>query len=89
MLLNQMYVVKRATFPNFTSDDATELDDDEEDDVVYDLDLEDFFPISESELESSVEEGDGNKMIETAVFLDHVGYRRLSQVTIYVTGHRT
>ena len=81
-----MYVVKRATFPNFTSDHATELDDEEEVDSIYDLDLDDlydidYFPISGGTIQSSKKEGDDNMMIETAVFLDYVGYRRLSQVT--------
>ena len=87
-----MYIVKRATFPNFTSDHATELDYEEEDYSIYDLDLDDlddidFFPISGGTLQSSKKEGDDNKMIETAVFLDHIGYRRLSQVTQYDARH--
>lgn len=87
-----MYIVKRATFPNFTSDHATELDYEEEDYSIYDLDLDDlddidFFPISGGTLQSSKKEGDDNKMIETAVFLDHIGYRRLSQVKQYDARH--
>ena len=75
MLVNDFYVVKRATFPNFTDDDTEEID------YWYDEDapiIEVDFPIEDHEATS--EGGDANPMIETAVFLDHVGYRRLSQV---------
>ena len=48
-----------------------------------DLDDFDYFPISGGTLQSSMKEGVNNKMIETAVFLDHVGYRKLSQVTTF------
>ena len=84
MLVNDYYIVKRAVFPNFTADDTEDIDYwyDSEDDTVIDIDIDDFYPLEEDEfLPIDGEEGRDNKMIEAAVFLDHVGYQRLSQVS--------
>ena len=121
-----MYIVKRATFPNFTSDDtedappslapiASVIDVDfpiEADDqevptrtVLYCTVL--YSPVSCIVLYYAVlfcmfctalyctvlqvphQAGDGDKVIEAAVFLDHVGYSRLAQVSqlALVSGH--
>ena len=73
MLINDLYLVKRATFPNFIEDseDIKEIDDDDE---VFVLDIE--FPIEETNLDHEAD----NNIIEMAVFLDQVGYQRLSQL---------
>ena len=78
--INDYYIVKRATFPNFTHDDNEELDywEGDEDDTVLDIDIDDFYPIEPDEVSSK--EDEENKMIEAAVFLDPVGYQRLAQV---------
>ena len=75
MLINDLYLVKRATFPNFIEDseDIKEIDDDDDEDDVT-LDIE--FPIEETNLDQEAD----NNMIEMAVFLDQVGYQRLSQL---------
>ena len=81
--VKDMYIVKRATFPNFTADDTEDIDIDnwenEEDDSdgIYDIGNYPIEPDYQYNEEDEIEE---NKMIETAVFLDHVGYSRLSQV---------
>ena len=75
MLINDLYLVKRATFPNFIEDseDIEEIDDeDSEDDITLDIE----FPIEETHLDQEAD----NNMIEMAVFLDQVGYQRLSQL---------
>ena len=75
MLINDLYLVKRATFPNFIEDseEIKEIDDDN-DDEVFVLDVE--FPIEETNLDQEAD----NSIIEMAVFLDQVGYQRLSQL---------
>ena len=120
--VKDMYIVKRATFPNFTSDDtedappslaplASVIDVDfpiEADDqevptrtVLYCTVL--YSPVLYctmlycsvcsvlycTVLQVPHQAGDGDKVIEAAVFLDHVGYSRLAQVSqlALVSGH--
>jgi hypothetical protein len=77
VLVDDLYIVKRATFPNFTADDTQEIDYwYNEDDAVLDID----FPIDSDEQETTGSEGDENMMIETAIFFDHVAYNRFSKI---------
>ena len=51
---------------------VTQPDEDSEDDITLDIE----FPIEETHLDQEAD----NNMIEMAVFLDQVGYQRLSQL---------
>ena len=77
VLVDDLYIVKRATFPNFTMDDTQEIDYwYNDDDAVLDID----FPIDSDVQESPDSEGNENKMIEAAIFFDHVAYNRFSKI---------
>ena len=78
MLVNDLYIIKRAVFPKFTEDDTEDIDYDEwydhdYDDVLIDID----FPI---EPIVELDEEDANPMVEAGVFIDQVAYKRLAQV---------
>ena len=82
MLINDLYLVKRAIFPNFIEDeeDNKEIDVDSwYPDLVQVLDVEEYeFPIESDDQATDTE--NQNKIIEMAVFLDLAGYNRLSQL---------
>ena len=84
MLINDLYLVKRATFPNFIEDeeDNKEIDSSSwfsEIPEVIDVDEYDY-PIEADDQATILDAESQNKIIELAVFLDQVGYNRLSQL---------
>ena len=69
MIINEYYIVKRATFPNFTINDSTDFDDwHEEDDNELEIEL----------FETDSPGPEAPKTIEMAIFFDHVAYSRFS-----------
>ena len=77
ILVDDLYIVKRAIFPNFTMDDTQEIDYwYNDDDAVLDID----FPIDSDVQESPDSEGNENKMIEAAIVFDFVAYNRFSKI---------
>lgn len=83
--INDFFLVKRVTFPNFTGSDTEELQWDDADTGEnigkgeFELEFGDVdeFPLEELEVEGEEQK---NKMVETAIFFDHVAYKRFSAV---------
>ena len=59
MVVTDLYIVQRATFPNFTADHTQEMEEELEEENQSILDIE--FPI-ESDNQETDEEGGGNKV---------------------------
>lgn len=72
VLVNEHYIVKRATFPNFDSHDSTAFSDweVEVDDTILDIEL----------FETEMSDTSTPKLIETAIFFDHIAYNKFSSV---------
>ena len=83
--INDFFIVKRVIFPNFTGSDTEELqwdDTDSEENLREEDEFElefadDEYPLEELEVGG---EEPKNKMVETAIFFDHVAYKRFSAV---------
>ena len=57
MVVTDLYIVQRATFPNFTADHTQEMEEELEEETILDIE----FPI-ESDNQETEEEGGGNKV---------------------------
>ena len=69
VLVDDLYIVKRAIFLNFTMDDTQEID------YWYN-----DFPIDSDVQETPDTEGNINEMIEAAIFFDYVAYEWFSKL---------
>ena len=89
--INDFFLVKRVTFPNFTGSDTEELQWDDADtgenigkgESEFELEFaDDEYPLEELEVGGEEQK---NKMVETAIFLDHVAYKQFSAVhNVYI-----
>ena len=82
--MDDFFLVKRVTFPNFTGSDTKELQWDDAD-SEENIDKEDEFEFDFIDVDYPIEvlEVGGeqkNMMVETAIFFDHVAYKRFSAV---------
>ena len=84
--MDNFFIVKRVTFPNFTGADSEELQWDDADsgeglvgkNEEFEFEFADEeYPLEELEVEGGEKR---NKMVETAIFFDHVAYKRFSAV---------
>ena len=83
--MDNFFIVKRVTFPNFTGADSEELQWDDADsgeglvgkNEEFEFEFADEeYPLEELEVEGGEKR---NKMVETAIFFDHVAYKRNPQ----------